>query len=243
LALGSVVFTSWQFWKRIPLGIGKLSKLLVMILRGHDRISYPSKHVSAAYDTPLNKCLQGIRPLWTNFCGVSDPGELRSNSNISANSKPNSKIILDMTQGPYWADSWEKKTRRRKSLATVPLRMGYQEMRIVWLWLQCVWADWVRGWRSWEWAAKKFCWELSSFLDPDLNLPGKENYSTHNRYSNTRLAWHNTERERKRQRQEEEEKERDGVKERGLGMNWRFWLYGGIFWIKSCENTNGSITR
>jgi hypothetical protein len=40
--------------------------------------------------------------------------------NISANSKPNSKIFLGVNQGPIWGQ-FMKKNRGKKSLATVPL--------------------------------------------------------------------------------------------------------------------------
>ncbi len=44
-----------------------------------------------------------------------------SNSNISANSKPNLTNFLNMNQGPRWVRLIEK-SRRQKSRATVPLR-------------------------------------------------------------------------------------------------------------------------
>jgi hypothetical protein len=54
---------------------GKLSKLIDMILRGHELasgVSYPSKQIFAEYHTPQNKLLWGIKPL-LNFRGVSYP--------------------------------------------------------------------------------------------------------------------------------------------------------------------------
>jgi hypothetical protein len=44
-------------------------------------------------DIPLNKVLRGIRSRGTKSCGVSNPVEQHSKTNISANSKKNSKII------------------------------------------------------------------------------------------------------------------------------------------------------
>jgi hypothetical protein len=43
----------------------------------------------ARHDTPQNTVLQGIRPLGTKSCRVSNPGEQTSNANISVNSKQN----------------------------------------------------------------------------------------------------------------------------------------------------------
>jgi hypothetical protein len=46
---------------------------------------------------------------------------LPSNTNISANSKPNSKIFQSVNQGHIWGQ-FMKKTSGQKSRATVPLR-------------------------------------------------------------------------------------------------------------------------
>jgi hypothetical protein len=46
---------------------GKLSKLLRLILRGHN--------LPVGSDTPQNKILRGIRPCRRRSCGVSDPAE------------------------------------------------------------------------------------------------------------------------------------------------------------------------
>ncbi len=62
---------------------------------------YPAEKISAGYQTPL----QNFRCVWIplmNFCGVSHLAKQLSNSNISAKSKPNSKIIEDMTQGSIY---------------------------------------------------------------------------------------------------------------------------------------------
>jgi hypothetical protein len=59
---------------------------------------------SAGSDTPQNNVLRGLKPSLTKFCGVSDsaeqspagyqnPAEQHSKTNISANSKKNSKIF------------------------------------------------------------------------------------------------------------------------------------------------------
>jgi hypothetical protein len=71
-------------------------------------------------DTPLNKVLQGIRPCGTKSCGVSNPTEQHSKTNISANSKKNSKIFSGVNSGTRW-DRFVEKTRGQKSRATVPL--------------------------------------------------------------------------------------------------------------------------
>jgi hypothetical protein len=53
-------------------------------------VSLPPKQISA-----------GIIPLKTNFSGVSDPGEQLLNLNVSANGKPNSKIIQRFILGLF----------------------------------------------------------------------------------------------------------------------------------------------
>jgi hypothetical protein len=63
--------------KKYPFkGTGKLSKLLDMILLGHEqnsRVSHPSKQFSAGYHTPLNQFLKVSLPFRTNIHGVLDP--------------------------------------------------------------------------------------------------------------------------------------------------------------------------
>jgi hypothetical protein len=48
---------------------------------------------SAGYDTPQNNVLRGLIPRGTKSCGISNPAEQHSKTNISANSKKNSKIF------------------------------------------------------------------------------------------------------------------------------------------------------
>jgi hypothetical protein len=52
-------------------------------------VCYPAEQCLAGSDTPLNKVLRGIRPRETKSCGVSNPAEQHSKTNISANSKKN----------------------------------------------------------------------------------------------------------------------------------------------------------
>jgi hypothetical protein len=54
---------------------------------------YPAEQHPAGSDNPLNKVLRGIRPRGTKSCGVSNPAEQHLNTNISPNSKQNSKIF------------------------------------------------------------------------------------------------------------------------------------------------------
>jgi hypothetical protein len=69
---------------------------------------YPAEQCPAGSDTPLNKVLRGIIPRRTKSCGVSDPTEQHSKTNISANSKKNSKIFLGVNSGTKWGRSVEK---------------------------------------------------------------------------------------------------------------------------------------
>ncbi len=75
-AIGRCNFYMKSFLKKYPFkGTGKPSKLFYLILRGHEQasgVSYPSKQISAGYQTLQNNFLRGIIPLGTNFCGVSD---------------------------------------------------------------------------------------------------------------------------------------------------------------------------
>jgi hypothetical protein len=48
---------------------------------------------SAGSNTQLNRVLRGIRPRGTKSCGVSNPAEQHSKTNLSVNSKKNSKIF------------------------------------------------------------------------------------------------------------------------------------------------------
>jgi hypothetical protein len=64
---------------------GKLSKLFCLVPQG--------LNLPAGSDTLQNKILRGIKPRGTKSCGVSNPAEQHSKTNISANSKKNSKIF------------------------------------------------------------------------------------------------------------------------------------------------------
>jgi hypothetical protein len=64
-----------------------------------------SKNLQSFFDSPLHDAA----------------GSKTSNSNNSANLKPNLKKIYDMNQGPRWILLMEK-TRAVKSRATVPLK-------------------------------------------------------------------------------------------------------------------------
>jgi hypothetical protein len=57
------------------------------------RSDTPAEQHPAGSDTPLNKVLRGIRPPGIKSCGVSNPAEHHLDTNISANSKQNSKIF------------------------------------------------------------------------------------------------------------------------------------------------------
>jgi hypothetical protein len=64
--------------------------------------------------------LRGLIPRRSKSCGVSNPAEQHSKTNISANSKKNSKIFQGVNSGTIWGRFVEK-TRGQKSCATVPL--------------------------------------------------------------------------------------------------------------------------
>ncbi len=74
----------------------------------------------AGSDTPHNKVLRCIRPRGTKSCGVSNPAEQHSKTNIFANSKKNSKIFQGVILRTIWGRFVEI-TRGQKSHATVPL--------------------------------------------------------------------------------------------------------------------------
>ncbi len=85
---------------------------------------YPAEQHPAGSDTSLNKVLRGIRPCGTKSCGVSNPAEQHSKTNISPNSKKNSKIFQGVNSGTIWGRFMEK-TRGQKSRATLPLMWCY----------------------------------------------------------------------------------------------------------------------
>jgi hypothetical protein len=60
----------------------------------------------------------------TKSCGVSNPAEQHSKTNISPNSKKKSKIFQGVNSGTIWGRFMEK-TRGQKSRATVPLKVPY----------------------------------------------------------------------------------------------------------------------
>ncbi len=74
-----------------------------------------------------------------------------SNLNISANSKQNSKIFYDMNQGGHRWVRFIKKTRGKKSRATVPLILtSFGGNGLIILWSKYLQLELLPKWKFWE---------------------------------------------------------------------------------------------
>ncbi len=73
-------------------------------------VRYPAEQCPAGSDTLLNKIRRGIRPCGTKSCRESNSAEQHWKTNVSANSKKNSKIFYSRVciRGLYGVDSWKK---------------------------------------------------------------------------------------------------------------------------------------
>ena len=96
-----------------------VSDLTELSLAGYQTPQNNGRVVHILYQTLV---LRGQIPCRTKSCGVSNPAEQHSNTNISANSKQNSKIFQGVNLGTIWGRFVEK-TGGQKSRATVPLSM------------------------------------------------------------------------------------------------------------------------
>ncbi len=106
------------------------------IPQNNESVHFIADACSAGLDTQPKKVLPGVRPWITKFCGLSNPGEHLLNTNISTNSKQNSKIFQRVNSGTI-CGRFVEKTRGRKSHASVPLSSLKAKLRGIKTYFPC----------------------------------------------------------------------------------------------------------